>query len=82
MKYAPKYGVQQLILMLLLTCGLVGCQSTNARPAEDRASMPGKMTFIEVPTGQGPRQVIAYVEPVQPICPTCQRPAADYFPKS
>jgi hypothetical protein len=75
---SPKYRVKVLFVILLVGGGLVGCQTT-APPAESRALMAGKTTFIEVPSGQGPWQVIAYTEPGHAVCPECQRVAADYF---
>ena len=69
----------KLASILLLTGALAGCQSTAPGPAEGHAVMAGRTTFIEVPSGQGPSQVIAYTEPGQTVCPECQRVAEDYF---
>ncbi len=69
------------LLSILLTIGAtVGCQSMPpASPQAGRSVIAGGTTFIEVPNGQGGRQVIAYTEPGRAVCPECQAVAENYF---
>jgi hypothetical protein len=60
---------------------VVGCQSNSAPPSASvgRSVIAGKTTFVEVPTGQGAPEVVAYTVSGQQVCPECKSVADDYF---
>lgn len=65
---------------LLLAAGLLsGCQSAAPSPGVGRSVSAGRTTFVEVPTGQGSYQVVAYTISGETTCPECEKVAAEYF---
>ncbi|MDB5333731.1 MAG: hypothetical protein JWP03_4882 [Phycisphaerales bacterium] len=57
-----------------------GCQSFAPGPAASgRVMTAGGTTFVQVPTGQGGYQVVAYSQEGAKVCPECKAIAAHYF---
>ncbi len=53
--------------------------SPGPSPGVGRSVIAGGVTYIEVPTGQGPPMLVSYSEPGKTECPECKAVAMKYF---
>jgi uncharacterized lipoprotein YajG len=70
-------------VLAVASFALAGCQSMSPSPAAtasaDKSVIAGGTTFVEVPTGQGQTEIVAYTQPGKMVCPECQAVATKYF---
>ena len=69
--------------VVLVAIALGGCSSMKGggsmSAGPGKSVLAGKTAFVDVPSGQGRHQVVAYTVPGGAICPECEAAAANYF---